>query len=80
MEEGGGEDDEEEAYSKNLMNDESGISQSILAEEWERVEGKREKHTKDRAMIVLRPAAILMVCRVRWLGAWIMLSRKACAT
>ena len=26
------------------------------------------EHTKDKAMIVLRPAAILSVCRVHWLG------------
>ena len=30
--------------------------------------GSREEHTKDNAMIVLRPAAILSVCRVHGLG------------
>ena len=29
---------------------------------------RREKHTKDNAMMVLRPAAILLVCRVRALA------------
>lgn len=31
-------------------------------------ERSKGEHTKDKAMIVLRPAAILSVCRVHWLG------------
>lgn len=65
MEEGGREDDEEEAYGEDLAGDGFVVSRGNSGGRAgvERV-GSREKHTKDNAMIVLRPAAILSVCRV----------------
>ena len=69
VEEGGGEDDEEEAYGEDLAK--SVVIRVLRPEEGDGIEKRDErrlKHTKDRAMIVLRPAAILFVCRVHWLG------------
>ncbi len=70
MEEGGGEDDEEEADGEDLV----AGKWSVRGIRMEEAEGDKRsvewgvKHTKDRAMIVLRPAAILSNCRVHWLG------------
>ena len=69
MKEGGGENDEEKAYGEDLEGDGDAVSWvARVGEKSGRMQRGKGKHTKDNAMIVLRPAAILSVCRVHWLG------------
>lgn len=81
MKEGRGEDDEEEAYGEDLAKLAVGGFQTLEEEggSEKRVDRRRVKHTKDKAMIVLRPAAILSVCSRALAGALITLGPKSCA-